>query len=375
MSRTVAQKTNENGFPKAAEVIEISGAHELEAMDRAIFNILYENAHDSGRLAEPDAEFEIPAARLRPAGHEGNDRLLPTLLRLMRVIVSIPYTGAPNDDHPGGEPRVIVTGLFSFFDLSREERTVPTVVRYGLPKKLQPIIARSGRWGRIKAEVVCAMTSKYAIALYELVQLRINLDLKCAETFPINQFRELMGVPPGKLLRGADFTRWVLETAALEVNGLSDVKVKLAAVRRSPRAPITAVCVEWSRKEPWERSAAELELKRPKVGRMARLKGTVEQLAPTAPLLEDVVAHFARRIRALSPDAKKEPDEREQITEELLAMALSGNEALDSLSFTLPDGTVIALKRSDTAAEHKAALFKLYEALGGGNHFPQSSGE
>jgi hypothetical protein len=77
-----------------------------------------------------------------------------------------------------------------------------------LPKKLQPIIARSRRWGRIKAEVVCTMTSKYAITLYELVQLRANLQ-KCVETFPLDRFRELMGVPPGKLLRGPDFVRWV----------------------------------------------------------------------------------------------------------------------------------------------------------------------
>jgi hypothetical protein len=40
MSRTSLQKTNGDGFPKAAEVIEITGAHELEAMDRAALNIL-----------------------------------------------------------------------------------------------------------------------------------------------------------------------------------------------------------------------------------------------------------------------------------------------------------------------------------------------
>lgn len=35
MHYTFMQKTNGDGFPKAAEVIEITGAHELEAMDRA----------------------------------------------------------------------------------------------------------------------------------------------------------------------------------------------------------------------------------------------------------------------------------------------------------------------------------------------------
>lgn len=279
MSRTSLQKTNGDGFPKAAEVIEITGAHDLEAMDRAALNILYQNAHDSGRLADPDAEFEIELMRLRPSKHESNDRIRDGLLRLMRVVVTIPYTGKPTAGHPIGEPRIILTPLFAFFDLS-ENDAPPSTVRYGIPKKLQPIISRSDRWGRIKAEVVCAMTSKYAIALYELVQLRANLH-KCTETFPVDYFRELMGVPPGKLLRGNHFTERVLDIAALEVNGLSDCSVDVEPVRRNPRARITAVTITWWRKEGEEYRETLRELRQPKVGRMARLRGTVEQVCPT----------------------------------------------------------------------------------------------
>jgi Initiator Rep protein, WH2/Initiator Replication protein, WH1 len=286
MSRTIAQKTNGDGFPKAAEIIEITGGHELEAMDRAALNILYQHAHDSGRLAEPDAEFEIELARLRPSKHESNDRVRDALLRLMRVVVTIPYVGAPTVEYPDGEPRLILTPLFAFFDLSENEAP-PATVLYALPKKLQPIIARSGRWGRIKAEVVCAMTSKYAIALYELVQLRANLQ-KCVETFPIDRFRELMGVPPGKLQRGNDFERRVLDTAALEVNGLSDCSVEIQPVRKSPKAPITAVTIAWWRKEGNEYIDTLRELQRPKVGRLARLKGAVEQVMPPLVQIADV---------------------------------------------------------------------------------------
>ena len=67
------------------------------------------------------------------------------------------------------------------------------------------------------------MTSKYAIALYELVQLRTNLD-RCVETFPLARFRELLGVPPGAYERGANFAARVTEPALLEVNGLSDIE-------------------------------------------------------------------------------------------------------------------------------------------------------
>ena len=35
---TLLQRTNLDGFPKAGELIEITGAHELEAADRASTN-------------------------------------------------------------------------------------------------------------------------------------------------------------------------------------------------------------------------------------------------------------------------------------------------------------------------------------------------
>jgi hypothetical protein len=67
---------------------------------------------------------------------------------------------------------VVLTPLFEFFDLSADKGKANATVRYGVPKKLRPLLVASQRWGRIKAEVVCSMTSKYAMALYELVQLR-----------------------------------------------------------------------------------------------------------------------------------------------------------------------------------------------------------
>src|SRR5512144_1419109 len=206
MGQTIMQKTNGDGFPKPREIIEITRTHDLEAMDRAILDLLYRQAHDSGRLVDPNAEFEIEMARLRPSKHESNDRVREALVRLMGVQVAVSYADAD------GEPRIMLTHLFDFFDYPANGAASTAIVRYGLPRKLQPIIARSECWGRIKAEVVCAMTSKYAIALYGLIRLRANRR-NIAETIPIDRFRELMGVPPGKLTRGPDFERRVLEIA------------------------------------------------------------------------------------------------------------------------------------------------------------------
>ena len=199
----------------------------------------------------------------------------------MQVVVHVSYT-----EPTTGEPRILVTHLFNFFDRSASGSGT---VRFGIPEELAPVLAASGRWGRIKAETVCAMTSKYAIALYEMVQLRANMD-RCVETFPIERFRELMGVPKGTYHQGKDFIRFVLDAAALEVNGLSDYGVRLEVVRRHSRAPITAVTLAWWRKEGDAYRATLHELKQSKLGRRARLQRPVKATANGQQLdIEDAI--------------------------------------------------------------------------------------
>jgi hypothetical protein len=275
VSRTVEQKTNLAGFPKPGEIIEMSGVHMLEASDRAIFNVLYQLAHDSGELLDPAAEWEIPLATLRQSfsKHESNSRLRDSLERLRAVRANINYL----DDH--GEPRVILTSLFDFFDIPAREMTQRPTLRFGLPRKMIPFLECSGKWGRIKTEITCAMTSRYAIALYELVQLRSGLE-KCVEAVTIERFRDLLSVPPGKYERVDNLTRKVIEPAVLQVNGLSDMSVMIQDNRKHSRAPVDSFNVAWWRKSAEDFRNAQRERSRSKVGRMARLKGTVEAATP-----------------------------------------------------------------------------------------------
>jgi hypothetical protein len=312
ISRTVEQKTNYLGFPKPGELIEMTGTHALEASDRAILNLLYQYAHDSGRLLEPDAEWEMPLATLRQAlsKHEGNARLRESLKRLKAISVSVSYVDEQD------EARVQITGLFEFFDVSAKELASRANLRYGLPRKLAPILESSGRWGRIKAEIVCSMTSKYAIALYELIQLRAGLE-KCVETFPIDRFRDLLGVPPGTYARGDNFQRKVLDPAILEVNGLSDMSLQIELERQHSRAPVHAVTLAWWRKSGDEFRAAMAERNRSKVGRMSRLRGEAETAEvpgePAPALLQEKVDATVRAMRdAGAPEADIEAFIREQ---------------------------------------------------------------
>jgi plasmid replication initiation protein len=195
----------------------------------------------------------------------------------MRVVVNVAYTAPDKGTGEGSEERIVFTGLFDFFDVSAEELTQRASLRFGLPRKLSPLLANSGRWGRIKAEIVCSMTSKYAIALYELIQLRANLD-RSVETFTIERFRELMGVPPKSYERGNNFYQFVIVPALLEVNGLSDIGVQIELRRQHSRAPVTSVDVAWHKKQGDEFKSALRERQKSKLGRMARLKGMVENI-------------------------------------------------------------------------------------------------
>lgn len=207
MSRTVSQRTNSDGYPKAGELIEMTGLEDLEASQRAISNLLYQHAHDSGRITEPGAVFEIPMATVRTglSKHESGDRLRASLVALARIVASVSYV-EEGPEGKGSQQRVIIGGLFEFFDIAKQDMTPGTTLRYGLNSKLVAVIDRSARWGRIKAEVFCAMRSRYAIALYEALALRRNMD-RCIETFSIERFREMMAVKADTYKIGTDFQK------------------------------------------------------------------------------------------------------------------------------------------------------------------------
>ena len=264
------QKSNFSGFPKAGELIEVTGAHLLEASDRALLNTLLQRAHDSGSLSEIDAEWEVSFAELRQglSRHESNDRVRASLDRLGNVRVTVHYQSGD------GKPRTLKTPLLAFTDTDDTDDASATL-QYSIPKRLRFILARSNRWGRVRCEVAYAMKSKYAIALYELVCLRINLQ-NCVEVFEPERFRELLGVPPDTYVQFRDFNRFVVEPALLEVNGLSDYGVQIEARRRHARAPVHEFAVSWWKKEGDEYRAAVQERERSKVGRKARLRGELQ---------------------------------------------------------------------------------------------------
>jgi hypothetical protein len=134
---------------------------------------------------------------------------------------------------------------------------------------MREIIKDSTLWGRVRSAVIFAFTSKYSLALYELITARINLKHVWQEDFGVEDLRAL----PNLLQK-------VIRPAELEVSGLADFGVKIEPVRKggTVRGLVTGFRVSWWRKDIPALKDAYSELKRPKVGRIARLSGKAEKV-------------------------------------------------------------------------------------------------
>ena len=255
---------------KAGELIEIRQAAALTLHDKRVLNILIENA---GPGIIEDEDHRIAMMRLRGPRHKGGERVRDSVIRLMGTVVEVPT----RDRH--GNPATKRMTLLSDTTTTDDEGNPTGEVAYSFSKGMREVIRNSKHWGRIKAYVMFAFTSKYSLSLYELLCLRGNLR-KNEQLFGLDDFRQLLGVEAGKLGRAPDLLRRVIQPAVDEVNGLSDFTVDIEPVREGGqlRGKLTGFRVRWEKKSPDEWRAVLDELLRSKVGRKARLKGTVETL-------------------------------------------------------------------------------------------------
>lgn len=79
-----------------------------------------------------------------------------------------------------------------------------------------------------------ALSSKYAILLFQHVASLANLDRISSKTFTIPELRALLGVPAGKLDRFSNLNTWALKPAIAEINQLS--RMNLTVTPKKPGA-------------------------------------------------------------------------------------------------------------------------------------------
>src|SRR5271170_4959725 len=267
---TIDQKPHGDDFAKARELIEIRGTGALSLHDRRVMNVLYANA---GQQLCDDVKHVIGIAELRGL-HKGGERVKDSILRLMKTVVEMPVKDRK------GRPALQLVQVLSDTTITDDDDNPTGQVSYSFSPAMRAIIKDSTLWGRVRTAVIFAFTSKYSLTLYEIITARINLKHVWQEEFSLRDFRALLGVPDDKLLRVPDLLRNCVHVAMAEVNGMADFGVKIETIRKGGaiRGKLTGFRVSWWRKDIPELQEAYKEIKRPKIGRLARLTGKVEKM-------------------------------------------------------------------------------------------------
>jgi Initiator Replication protein len=273
--RTVDIEPDEHMLIKPGELIDIVELSPLTLQDRRIYNLLILNAWDS--ITEPK-EHRIHKRDLRGT-HHTNERVGDSLLRLMGAVAQLRI----ERDAGEGEGPETFTRRVQLLAGTEESARSDGIVFYSFPAAVRGIIRESSQYARLQKQVMFAFSSKYALALYEMVQKRGNLKFKTSEEFPVDRFRSLLGVEAGKLREFKNFKLRAIDPAVLEVNGLGEFGCKVEPVFSGRK--VAAVRLSWWAKNLDERKIALNELRFSRVGRRARLKGEVVSIATASDLL------------------------------------------------------------------------------------------
>ena len=159
--RTIDARPKADTLIKPNELVDLNEVKPLTLEDRRIYNQLLEHAWDD---IDKPVTHVIAKSSLR-GSHNSNDRVGESIERLMTAIVRVAT-------HRDGAPAIERVQLLGG---NVEPLRRDGLFEYEIPPRLRKIIKNSVVFARLQREVMFALTSKYALTLYEMVQKRGNL--------------------------------------------------------------------------------------------------------------------------------------------------------------------------------------------------------
>ena len=261
---TLELKPRNREATKPAELIQVTGHQALSLYARRAITVLWHNAHQQG--VEPGKDYSIEIDDLKTDRHKGYDVVEDAIVSLMRTILTVKL--------PGGATRRVQ--FLGGNDLDDPKRPAG-VLTYSFDKRLIEILKDSTVWGKISIPVLMAFMSKYSVSLYENIAQMVNLDRKTTHVYSLEEFRELMGVREGQYKTFGEFNKHVLKPAVMEVSALAPFEITVLPVKEGKR--VVQITVIWFHKGAEALRKALNEVESTKVGRKARISGTVEHVA------------------------------------------------------------------------------------------------
>lgn len=219
-------------------------------------------------VAEP-VTHKITLASLNETFHISVPELIELIDELHTTTLKLKLTDAKGRGYTKSGP------ILS--DVEREdEESGQAEVRFEFSPTLRKAIANSNHWAVISKRAVLAFESRYSLRLYTVLSLRAGLR-KTSEDFTLEDLREVLGVPAGKLGTWKNLRLRALDPAMAEINQLAGFHAGFIPLKQGRK--IVGVRLTWGLKDHKGRVEAMKELERPKTGRKVRREGRVELVA------------------------------------------------------------------------------------------------
>jgi len=280
--------TRSNDLVGAGEVLDMQFDTTRKGLSLRAAKLLHLLIKEAGSKAVDDVEHRVPVAALNTSMHLTLDEFISTVKELMFV-----QLGLRALNERTGVPELYFDPLIHSVSRTDSEDD-SAMVGYRLSNTLRRVMKDSVHWAILSRQAVMAFESRYALRLYEVVSLRINLT-RNTEKFSIDNLRDKLGVPAGKLMKWDAFNRKALGPAIAEVNQLSGFIV--SAVPYKSGRSVMGVTLTWAIAPTPERVKVQRELESSRVGRSVRRDGSIDKvidlLSSSAPVQEPI--YFPRQ--------------------------------------------------------------------------------
>ena len=190
-------------------------------IDRKLWNVLMYSAVNEldeyslkGEFHSVD-EYSIIKLFSDHSGLKDSKRIWESLTRLA-------YTKILLTVQEGKETRNYVgVSLIEALEVENEG-SLEKKMYYKFPKPIAELAQSPEIFSRIRMHFMLSLRGKYSVALYELLESRINMEKAKYHEWDIERFRMLIRVPEGKLTRWVDLKRNAIEPFIKEINSNPD---------------------------------------------------------------------------------------------------------------------------------------------------------
>ena len=263
---TLNAKVSEHSLVKPGELIDVVELTPLKLHDKRLFNEMLANAWNE--IGE-GKEHRIHKSDIR-AIDKNLERLEDSVDRLMGTIIKTIV------EEDGEKYKRTFTFLARIDNAIRDDGWI----KYKFSDDAENMMLNSNVFARIQREIMFALSSRYSLALYEILAKRINLSHTQSEVFELPVFRQMLGVPEDKYKLMSHLRTRILDTAFGEVQQLTNIGCAYQLVRNRGKG-YTHIKLTWFPKDASASFDAQKNRQKPKGQQLAERREAAEILRTT----------------------------------------------------------------------------------------------